>query len=265
MSVGNFVFKDQMSRTVNIDRPINRIISLVPSQTELLFDLGLESKIAGVTKFCTHPARATNSKSIVGGTKNFRFEVIDDLNPDLIIGNKEENYEEGICRLEQSHPVWMSDISNLNDSLKMIGAIGQIMGVEHSANRITDGITHAFNNQRFERVLSAIYLIWQNPFMVAGKNTFINEMMIKCGFKNLIDDNRYPELNIHQIQKLKPEYILLSSEPYPFNQSHQEHLSALFPTSKVILVDGEMFSWYGSRLLKAPKYFSLLRQQIGQP
>src|SRR5579863_4514221 len=111
---------DQLGTRLDIKIPPERIISLVPSQTELLFDLGLEEQIVGVTRFCVHPAEKVAMKVKVGGTKRFDFEKIASLNPDLIIGNKEENYLEGIEALRKEYPVWMSDIFTLKDALDMI-------------------------------------------------------------------------------------------------------------------------------------------------
>src|SRR5690606_36101517 len=121
VSVMDFAFSmeyiDQLKRSISISHPPQRIISLVPSQTELLVDLGLEEKIVGVTKFCIHPKDLRKRKSIVGGTKNYRMEVIESLKPDLIIGNKEENDQSGIEDLMRKYPVWMSDIYTVEDNL----------------------------------------------------------------------------------------------------------------------------------------------------
>ena len=116
-------FIDHLGKQISISFPPKRIISLVPSQTELLADLGLEDRIVGITKFCIHPEPWQKTKTIVGGTKKFRFDVIDSLKPDLIIGNKEENYQGGIEQLKSQYPVWMSDIVTLKDAFAMIREI----------------------------------------------------------------------------------------------------------------------------------------------
>ncbi|MBD8490374.1 ABC transporter substrate-binding protein [Echinicola sp. CAU 1574] len=247
-------YRDQMEREVWIEKIPKRIISLVPSQTELLLDLGLEDRLVGVTKFCIHPSRIKQEKKIIGGTKQFRFDVIKELRPDLIIGNKEENYKEGIERLAKDYPVWMSDVFKLEDALEMIREVGLITGKEQEAYIIAKNLTEKFK-QTFPQRGTAVYLIWQDPIMVAGKNTFINDMMGKAGFKNPIEEERYPSISLKELISLDPDYVLLSSEPFPFKEKHMGFYRTAIPRARVKLVDGEMFSWYGTRLLQAPEYF----------
>jgi len=252
---------DQLNRTVSIPKNPKRIISLVPSQTELLVDLGLADRIVGVTKFCIHPKGLKQKKTIIGGTKNFNFEKIKALKPDLIIGNKEENYKEGIEKLEQDFPIWMSDIYTIWDALDMILSIGKITDSEEKANHLWKEINNKRNllleQNRVKQ--KALYLIWKNPYMTAGNNNYINEMMSLNGYSNLCNSKeytRYPELNEEQIKKLNPEIILLSSEPFPFKEKHIIELSKLVPNATIELVDGELYSWYGSRIIKALDSFN---------
>lgn len=247
-----------MGAIVQVPFPPRRIISLVPSQTELLADLGLADSVVGITKFCIHPASWRHTKTIVGGTKNFRFDVIDSLSPDLIIGNKEENYEAGINALRERYPVWMSDIVSLADALTMIRAVGMLTAREARGSQLAGRVEAAFGSlQRFkgQRVL---YLIWRNPWMAAGKDTFIDTMLGLLGLQNAVTESRYPVLTPEALQALAPDYVFLSSEPYPFRIQHADELRAMLPLAGIQLVDGEMFSWYGSRLLQAPAYFNTL-------
>ncbi len=259
-----------MGNEIQLATSPNRIISLVPSQTELLIELGLASRIVGRTKFCIHPKEITDNIPIIGGTKNPRIQDIIKLNPDLIIGNKEENDKQSIEIMKQYFPVWMSDISNLQDSYGMIQSLGEITGKQSEANELICEIKFEYqvfydfvHSGAAQQNISCLYLIWQNPFMVAGGNTFIHEMISVCGLKNLASNfSRYPELSAQQISELGPDFIFLSSEPYPFSNKNVSEISKLFPQSKVILVDGEMFSWYGSRLKMAFPYFKKLIQSI---
>ncbi|KEO74997.1 ABC transporter substrate-binding protein [Anditalea andensis] len=248
---------DQLNRTVYLEDTPKRIISLVPSQTELLVDMGLGDQIVGVTKFCVHPKGFKDTKTIVGGTKNFRFDVIDRLAPDLIIGNKEENYKEGIEQLAEKYPVWVSDIFTVQDALDMMTSLGIITEKEVEAERITNWISVNFRRD-FIYKGTAIYFIWQDPITVVGTNTFIDHLLEKAGFTNLIDRERYPQYSIEELQQLNPENVLLSSEPFPYREKHIENFKRLFPYAEVKLVDGEIFSWYGSRLIKAADYFETL-------
>jgi ABC-type Fe3+-hydroxamate transport system substrate-binding protein len=251
-------FTDHLNQTVFLPKLPERIISLVPSQTELLVDLGLEEQLVGVTKFCVHPKHLRKSKTIVGGTKNYRFEVIDSLKPDLIIGNKEENDKEGIEKLRGKYPVWVSDIQNLEDAYRMIQDLGGLTGTQVKADQIIKEIKVSFELPITKKG-TGVYLIWKEPWMAAGKSTFINEMLGIAGIENLITGDRYPAITLEELATLEPEFLLLSSEPFPFKNSHVEELEKLFPNSRVLLVDGELFSWYGSRLKYSPAYFQGLK------
>lgn len=254
--------KDQAGRDFLLNKIPNRIISVVPSQTELLYDMGLEKKIVGITKFCIHPSIIFKNKTRVGGTKKLNIEKIFSLNPDLIIANKEENTESDILLLSKKIPVWVSDIKNIDDACNMIMDIGKICDTENIARDIYMRIKNSVDKKKNTIKRSAVYLIWNNPIMAAGSDTFINEMMYIAGFNNLITLKRYPEINIEYLQSLSPQYLLLSSEPFPFKEKHISYFSTFLPNTKIILVDGEMFSWYGSRILKSFSYFELLKNSI---
>jgi ABC-type Fe3+-hydroxamate transport system substrate-binding protein len=255
---------DQLGNKVRIPFPPQRIISLVPSQTELLFDLGLDAYIVGVTKFCIHPGEKIKSKTRIGGTKKFKLDLIRELKPDLIIGNKEENYPEGISALQQEFPVWMSDIITLEDAYAMMIALARITDREEMGLRIIEEIKSKFRAiLPFTKSNRVAYLIWKNPYMAAASGTFINEMLLACGLTNVFSDQtRYPEVSLDKIITANPDLLFLSSEPYPFSENHVEEFQSQLPDSKIVLVDGEFFSWYGSRLLLAPDYFNSLRLAI---
>lgn len=249
---------DQVGRSIAFDFPPQRIISLVPSQTELLFDLGVGDRVVGITKFCVHPSEWCATKPKVGGTKNVNLDAIAQLKPDLIIGNKEENDEECIRHLSNLYPVWMSDIVDWPGAMQMVITLGEIVNASGRANDLVSEIESRFKTIRKFEQQKTLYLIWKKPWMAAGKNTFIDCMLSKIGLANSVAAARYPNLTNEQIKDLSPELVLLSSEPYPFKGKHIQELRTLLPAAKIILVDGEMFSWYGSRLLKAPDYFSSL-------
>lgn len=250
------VYRDQIGNIIHLKEVPERIISLVPSQTELLFDLGLDQKIVGITKFCIHPKEKVKDVTKIGGTKNFHFDRIHKLKPDLIIGNKEENFKEGIAALAKNYPVWISDISTLKDAIQMMKMIGEITNTLDKTNLIANKILKSFRSLKINSKKSALYLIWKNPYMSIGGDTFINHMMEYAGFSNILKDlKRYPELSAEEIASLKPDYILLSSEPYPFKNKHLDEFKNILPKSRILIVDGEMFSWYGSRLQYAAQYF----------
>lgn len=246
------------------DLPL-RLISLVPSITELLYDLELNNEVIGITKFCVHPTEWFKTKTRIGGTKKVNIEKVLALKPELIIANKEENTKADIETLQKIAPVFITDIFNLNDTYRMIENVGFLTNTSNKAKQIIKNIDQSFSNIAYLKNIkkTCIYLIWQNPFMSVGHNTFINEMLNYCGFSNCLNHlNRYPEISVEDFKQYNPEYILLSSEPYPFKEKHIAELKKISPKSKIILVDGEMFSWYGSRLLKSPIYFEKLLQGI---
>ncbi|MCC7466210.1 MAG: ABC transporter substrate-binding protein [Saprospiraceae bacterium] len=258
-------FTDQLQRSVALPVwPPRRIISLVPSQTEYLADLGLEEAVVGITKFCLHPRNWFEQKTRIGGTKTLNIPKIAALKPDLIIGNKEENEISQIHLLEKEFPVWMSDIITLEDALNMMMALGELTGKEDVAKRISANVKRAFNQLTLPQKLKrAAYLIWRKPYMVAAGHTFVHEMMAKAGFENVFGDlSRYPEVSEQMLAEANPEVLLLSSEPYPFKEKHLAALKELCPKADVVLVDGELFSWYGSRLLGSPAYFDRLYRQL---
>ncbi|HJP64060.1 MAG TPA: helical backbone metal receptor [Mucilaginibacter sp.] len=257
------IFYDQMSRVVELLSTPKRIISIVPSQTELLFDLELDEEIVGITKFCIHPADKVRQKVKIGGTKQLNIKLIKELQPDLIIGNKEENEQAQIEELMNLFPVWMSDISDLPGAVDMICKIGELVGKETKALDLSINIKQQFSHIAIQQINSRVaYLVWRKPYMVAGKGTFIDAMLQKCGLVNVFDAERYPEVTNGQLIAAKPDVVFLSSEPYPFTDKHIREFESVLPHAKVKLVDGEMFSWYGSRLLRAPEYFKELLDDL---
>lgn len=262
-------FTDQLGNSHTFSSYPKKIISIVPSQTELLYDLGLDDEVIGITKYCVHPKSWLETKSIVGGTKKLDLAKIKALKPDLIIGNKEENEKSQILDLMKEYPVWMSDIKTLEEALNMIELIGEMTGKEKGASRIQNDIREQFSLFKLQTLHlkihtnKALYLIWRKPYICAGSNTFINHMIQICGLNNVFSSTpRYPHITTEQIQKADPSLIFLSSEPYPFRTKHIQELQSICPNAKVVLVDGEMFSWYGSRLLYAPSYFERLLQNL---
>jgi ABC-type Fe3+-hydroxamate transport system substrate-binding protein len=257
-----FSFTDQTGRAISLTHEPRRIISLVPSQTELLFDLGLREEVVGITKFCVHPDEWFRTKTRVGGTKQLKLEIIQQLQPDLIIANKEENVKEQVEELARQYPVWISDINTLDDAYEMIDQIGLITKKEANATMIINRIRESFDSFKIPTPpLRAAYFIWRNPYMTVGADTFIHYMMHVAGFINVYgDETRYPEIDVQALKTKNPGIFLLSSEPFPFKQAHVDELQTEFPETKILLVDGEMFSWYGSRLMYAAGYFRRLSQ-----
>lgn len=262
------LFTDQMGRTVALPVwPPRRIVSLVPSQTELLAGLGLEAEVVGITKFCVHPSEWFQHKARVGGTKTVRLEKVAALAPDLIIGNKEENDQAQIEMLAGQYPVWMSDVYDLAGACDMIGRVGELTGKAVAAGELNQKIKREFAALRPAAdtpPVKVAYFIWRKPYMVAAGDTFIDAMLREAGFQNIFAHlSRYPEISLEQMAAGQPDAVFLSSEPFPFAEKHFGPFREVCPHAQIQIVDGEMFSWYGSRLQFAPAYFRKLRQIPG--
>lgn len=255
-----FMYTDQLGNVIILKERPKKIISIVPSQSELLWDLGLKEELIGITKFCIHPGEMYKSVERVGGTKDLDLEKIRNLKPDIIIGNKEENEISQIKMLQKDFNVWMSDVYDFDDAFEMINGMGEIFGrVEEASDLLArikglvKNIKNIFAKQR------VAYFIWNKPYMCAANNTFINYVLNYIGFENALSHlKRYPELPVEVLKKVNPELCLLSSEPFPFKEQHVMELQKKLPGSKIMIVDGEMFSWYGSRLLRLEKYVNTL-------
>jgi ABC-type Fe3+-hydroxamate transport system substrate-binding protein len=247
-------FVDQMGRSVEISFPPKRIVSIVPSQTELLHYLQLENDVVGITKFCIYPDVWFRNKKRIGGTKQLKLDEILALKPDLVIGNKEENTKEDIDYLAKHVPVWMSDIISFDEAIEMIKNIGELTGKQKVAAELVNSVDYKFDQLgNIGKGRSVLYFIWDEPSFVVGKSTFIDSMLTKIGFLNACKKERYP--NLADIELLKPDFVFLSSEPFPFKEEHLSKYQEMFPTSIIKIVDGEFFSWYGSRMVDAPAYF----------
>ena len=244
-----------------------KIISLVPSLTELLVDLGLEDNIVGVTKFCIHPKNVRKDKVIVGGTKNIHLEKIKVLQPDFILCNKEENTKKIVEDCSTIATTHVSDISTIEEIIALITYYGTLFSCEEKAALMNSALHAKFQDFKTfiadKATLKVVYFIWKNPWMVAANNTFINHLLAICKFDNCYKDSiRYPEIFLEDLKTKEIDVIFLSSEPFPFKEKNSLDFKNHAESTNIVLVDGEYFSWYGSRLLKAFDYFKELRKRV---
>lgn len=259
--------RDALGNELLLDAPPRRIVSLVPSQTELLFELGVGEQVVGVTKFCVRPDEARAGRRSVGGTKTPDLARIRALKPDFVLANREENRAEDIAAIAEFAPVYVTDVNSLPQALAMTRAVGFALGAEARAARIAADIENAFAGLPKLDGLRCAYLIWREPWMAAGGGTFIGDLLPRLGLDNVIEARaRYPELTLDELAAAAPDVVLLSSEPYPFKRTHGAELAAALPQARIVPVDGEMFCWPGSRLLAAAGYFrGLLPTLVGAP
>jgi iron complex transport system substrate-binding protein len=262
------VFYDQLNRKVELEETPKRIVSLVPSQTELLVDLGLEDKLVGVTKFCVHPQELRQKKEVVGGTKQVNIDKVRRLAPDIILCNKEENTPQMVTELEELAPVHVSDVKSIDDAIELIREYGEVFGTREKAFEIAGKILEQQNDFRKfiveKPVKKVAYFIWKRPWMAVGKETFIDHLLRLNNFENVFfgEKSRYPEVEMKDVADKKPDLIFLSTEPFPFKEEDKEAFEKVVRRDGIHIVDGEYFSWYGSRLVAAFSYFRSLHDKI---
>jgi ABC-type Fe3+-hydroxamate transport system substrate-binding protein len=233
-----------------------RIVSLCPSLTELVFDLGRGEELVGRTKFCIHPADRVGAVEKVGGTKNPKVARIVELAPDIVLLNEEENRREDAEALEASGiRCHVSFPRNAAETATMVRSIAAAIDASAEGERIARDI-----ERRHRRVTDAArsrepirfaYLIWRNPWMAANADTFVSAMLADAGGINVFGQTpeRYPTITPEDLEAANPDAVLLSTEPFPFKESHADELSALtrITRGRFRIVDGELLSWHGSR------------------
>jgi ABC-type Fe3+-hydroxamate transport system substrate-binding protein len=257
-------FTDQTGRAVQLDHYPKRIISTVPSQTELLAYLGFDVEVVGITAYCVHPKAWLASKTVIGGTKDLNLKLIRELKPDLILANKEENIKEQIEELAQEFPVWLSDVETFEQGVGMIRKVGALCSKAKQANDLADEIEAKRNALKPLAPLKTLYFIWKEPYMVAGKGTYIGNLVSLLGLENIApkNDQRYPQIAFDQLKDYEPDVILLTSEPYSFTTKDLHEMGEIFPNAIIKIVDGEMFSWYGSRMRLAVDYLEKFCREL---
>jgi ABC-type Fe3+-hydroxamate transport system substrate-binding protein len=239
---------DQLGREVVLPEIPKRIICLVPSITELVAYFEMDDEVVGITKFCIYPTTWFQNKERVGGTKNIDIDKVSSLHPDLIIGNKEENTKDDIEALMAFAPVWMSDVNSIEDANNLVASLAEIFNKQNKGQALIGDLKKYYLTHASEGVgKSVLYFIWHSPGFVAGKKTYIDSYLTSIGYQNCVTMDRYPDIST--LESLDPDIVLLSSEPFPFNESHVAYYKELFPNAEIKLVDGERYSWYGVRTL----------------
>lgn len=252
-------FIDAIGTPLTFTKPPRRIVSLIPSITELLFSLGLDERIVGVTKFCLHPPEGVAKKTKVGGEKDPDLQRILDLQPDLIIANVEENRREDIEALRAaSVPVFVTYPKTVREGIELIVTLGGLTDTASAAKAMAGPIEQVYRETveqtRNRRPLKVFCPIWRRPYMSINRDTYIHDMIRVSGGENIFADQpeRYPEVALEEVERLQPEVILLPDEPYPFKAKHAEELRTLdipaIREGRIHLLDGKILSWYGPRI-----------------
>ena len=247
-----------------------RIVSLVPSITELLFALDLGAQVVGRTGFCIHPRGRLRDVPKLGGTKDVDFETLAGLAPSHVIVNIDENTRETYARLRELVPqVIVTHPNTPADNLELFALLGGIFDREQEAAALSaafraalDGLRGSASGLPAQRVL---YLIWREPWMTVAPVTYIANMLKLVNWHTVpaTPRVRYPSLSADELCALAPDLCLLSSEPYPFRDKHIAELQTLLPpATPVRLIDGEMVSWYGSRAILGLTYLASYATQL---
>jgi ABC-type Fe3+-hydroxamate transport system substrate-binding protein len=226
-------------------RPAQRIVSLVPSTTETLFDLGVGDRVVGVTRFCVHPDEA-RTRPKVGGTKDAIPARIEALAPDLVVANCEENTREIFDALRGTAPVWAAFPRTLDDAIADVRSLGGMVGADPEP---VCGPIELERTRLARRPFDFTYLIWKDPWMAVGRDTFISALLGEAGGINeSTGADRFPVVTVEEL-RTRTGLLLLSSEPFPFAERHVAALvEAGISRKRIHLVDGELLSWHGSRL-----------------
>ena len=243
-----------------------RIVSLVPSITELVSDLGLADAIVGRTGFCIHPRETLRAVPKVGGTKDVDLGAVRALSPTHVIVNVDENRKEDARALAGFVPtlVVTHPLAPL-DNLALYRLIGGIFGREREAEALCrrfegehaalQSASAAFSPER------VLYLIWKKPWMTVSRDTYVSRMLAMVKWETVPEtsEDRYPTISLDDPALSETPVVLLSSEPYRFRELHLDEVRKRLPGRSVALIDGEMTSWYGSRAIKALGYLARFR------
>lgn len=253
---------DASGTTVTLARPPRRIVSLIPSTTELLCALGLADAIVGVSAYCIEPRDVVKSKARVGGEKNPDLAAIRALQPDLVIANIEENERRDIEALRASSiPIWVTYPKTIADTLAMTRELGELLGAEVAARALVGALEHALATVR-ERTANrpptpVYYPIWREPWMTVGGDTYISDVLKACGGANVFAaETRYPRVTLEEVAARMPAVILLPDEPFRFRRAHVQEFGPYTSVpavrdARIHLIDGKLCAWHGPRLVDA--------------
>jgi ABC-type Fe3+-hydroxamate transport system substrate-binding protein len=253
---------DASGVALELARPPRRIVSLVPSTTELLCHLGLAEVLVGITAYCVEPRDVVRTKRRIGGEKTPDLDAIRALAPDLVIANLEENVRDHVAALRASGiPVWVTYPRTVADTIRFIRETGVVTGAEARAGALADEIEALHRATRAALAgrppVRVFYPIWREPYMTIGRDTYVHDVLGAVGAANVFGDrDRYPTVTLAEMAARAPEVIVLPDEPFRFRRAHVADFEA-FPDvpavkhGRIHLMDGKIFSWHGPRLAGA--------------
>lgn len=258
-------YKDTTGYEVVFNDAPGRIVCLVPSLTELLFDIGLGSEIVGITDFCKYPATRVKAIPRTGPPLTTDVDAVRSLQPDLIIASAQENANDVILTLRKDFPVWVADVRTLSDALDTIRTLGEITDKSQNAHWLASQIDRRFKEFNAEwsmpRPVKVLYLSSVAPVTIAGENTIISNILEATGFKNIFLQSGVYSVNEISDIPVSPEVIIVP-DFVPIHDNTLQRIRSAFPKARCYFADQLQMSGYGSRLLRTPNYLRELFSDI---
>jgi len=262
---------DDFGQTLVFEKAPERIVSLVPSITETLIELGAGNRVVGITNYCIHPARAVDDIPRVGGTKGASLEKIDALRPDLVITNREENRKRRIDALREKYPVYVTYPRTVEQALKIVADLGTLTRTSAKAAEIAetcDQIVTSTDPVVRGNPFPTACLIWRDPWMAVGADTYISDLLGTFGFRNVFtrDDGRYPEVSLGTIAERGTDVIILPNEPYAFAEPDRRQIDSSLTEKgrkvRILLVDGSYLTWFGYRTMQGLRFLRYAKAKL---
>lgn len=255
---------DALGRTIAVPQPVARVVSLVPSLTDLCFALGVGDRVVGVTDVCTEPAGKLEGIARVGGEKRPSIEVIRALLPDLVLANKEENRRQDVDRLSDSGiAVHVSFPRTVEEGGFLCADLGRLLGVAARGRELATAARKARAAARKAAIhpaVSAVVLVWKNPWMAISGDTYGSDVLACLGGRNLYAgaSQRYPKVTLDAVAREKPRLVLLPDEPYAFTEDDAAEIRRAIPGAAVVRCPGRAFFWHGPRAVEIPALAKLV-------
>jgi ABC-type Fe3+-hydroxamate transport system substrate-binding protein len=261
-------YVDGLGRTVEVESPPRRIVSLVPSLTEALFVFGVGKAVVGVTDFCVEPRKAVAGKTKVGGTKTLDVTQVQALRPNLVVASAEENRKEDIQALLQAGlPVFVTLPTTVGGAIDLLEQLAAMTGAVEVGARVVaearEALAEVEASNEGRQPVRTFCPIWRNPWMTVGPGTYMHDFITVCGGDNLfgLRHERYPRVQLSEMAERDPEVVLLPDEPYRFERKHVSEISAFrevsaVRTGRIYVVEGKHLCWYGPRIAGSLRYVS---------
>jgi len=255
---------DALGREINVPQPVRRVVSLVPSLTDLCFELEAGDRVVGVSDVCSEPRGKLDGIPRVGGEKRPSLEAIRALRPDLVLANKEENRRQDVDRLRDSGiAVFVSHPRTVDEGAELCLALGGMLGTAPRARALAAEIRRARAAARQRGLpapVVAVVFVWRDPFMTISGDTYGHDVLACIGGQNPFAgaSQRYPKVTLEAVARQRPRLILLPDEPYAFSEQDAEQVRGAIPGATVVRCPGRPLFWHGPRAREIPALATLV-------